>query len=266
MEMEALRATIPHDWLSTVISLVTASPQQIASLESSSASQSSKRTAPATKPPSLATTKASTSKPPSPPVTKALVPGKSAKRPYTESSFTTADPEVLLLEWGEVKAEGKTVKKPRTMLTDEVISYARFWVLDVGLNMTVAAALREVNYDALAKSLDREKECRVTFPVSRSPGQLNILKERVDRVIAALMRQNIVKKLARKVRLDVLIFPGNNHSEVHLQALLALFKGATATIGVSMYVITPERIVKELLAANTCDRVVRGVVDTQELC
>lgn len=64
-----------------------------------------------------------------------------------------------------------------------------------------------------------------------------------------------------EARLDVIFFPGNNHSEGHLQIILTLISGAKACIDVSMYVITHERFVKALLDAKKLGRVVRVVID-----
>lgn len=75
-------------------------------------------------------------------------------------------------------------KRKRITSAEKELAY--FLVIDAGLRVTTAAAITDVKYDALDKSIRRERKRRELRPPVRSPEEVARIQERVDRIWAML--------------------------------------------------------------------------------
>ncbi|GAB9470423.1 hypothetical protein Gpo141_00007668 [Globisporangium polare] len=82
-------------------------------------------------------------------------------------------------------SSSKTLGK-RKRITSAEKELAYFLVIDAGLRVTTAAAITDVKYDALDKSIRRERKRRELRPPVRSPEEVARIQERVDRIWAML--------------------------------------------------------------------------------
>lgn len=86
---------------------------------------------------------------------------------------------------GSPTSSSKTLGK-RKRITSAEKELAYFLVIDAGLRVTTAAAITDVKYDALDKSIRRERKRRELRPPVRSPEEVARIQERVDRIWAML--------------------------------------------------------------------------------
>lgn len=69
----------------------------------------------------------------------------------------------------------------------------------------------------------------------------------------ALLKEHVVQ--GKDTRLDVVFFPGNQHTVVHIHQVVSVIKKARQSINFSMYVITDARFVEALLAIKEAKKI-----------
>lgn len=106
-------------------------------------------------------------------------------RDATSSASNNGSPITTTTTTSSSTTSSKTLGK-RKRITSAEKELAYFLVIDAGLRVTTAAAITDVKYDALDKSIRRERKRRELRPPVRSPEEVARIQERVDRIWAML--------------------------------------------------------------------------------